>query len=286
MSRTLSPTVRRRRLARVLRQLRDEARLTLDAAAKQAGIARATLGKIETAELKRVRLSDLDSLAVLYEIDNSTRLALHQLAKDSSERGWWSKYKDVFGGKALPDFEAEASCIRTFQAQVVPGLLQTSDYIEAVFTGTNAFVAEEVARHVDARVERQKILTHAYPPDYTVILDEAALRRQAGSATVMKEQLEHLAYMTTRPHIALHVLPFSAGMHAASLGSFTIMDFPDPSDPSLAHTENPTSILFVEEETELRRYEAMWREAHNASLTVKQSVEFIKQIASSLESEQ
>ncbi|GAA4905454.1 helix-turn-helix domain-containing protein [Streptomonospora salina] len=286
MTRSLSPTVRRRRLARVLRQLREAAKLTLDAAAKQSGVPRATLGKLETAELKRIRLSDLDSLARLYEVDNESRLAMHQLAKDATERGWWSKYKDVFGAQALPDFEVEASIIKTFQPQVIPGLLQTPAYTRAVFTGTNAFAEDEVKRHVDARMERQRILTHPYPPEYAAIIDEAALRRPAGGPRCTSEQLHHLIDMARLPHVTVHVLPFSAGMHAASLGGFVIMEFPEASDPSIAHSETPTASLFVEAEEEIRRYDAMWREAHNASLTVAQSIDFINDVISTLECEQ
>lgn len=284
MARSLSPTVRRRRLARVLRRLRDDAKLTLDAAAKQSGVPRATLGKLETAELRRIRLSDLDALASLYEVDNDSRLGMHQLAKDATERGWWSKYKDLFGAQALPDFEVEASFIKTFQPQVIPGLLQTPAYTRAVFTGTNAFAEDEIARHVDARMERQRILAHPYPPEYAAIIDEAALRRSAGGTECMREQLRHLIDMAKLPHITVHVLPFKAGMHAASLGGFVIMEFPEPSDPSIAHSETPTASLFVEGE-EIRRCDAMWREAHNASLTVAQSIDFIDEVISSLESQ-
>ncbi|TQN28433.1 helix-turn-helix protein [Haloactinospora alba] len=286
MARSLSPTVRRRRLARVLRGLRASAGLTLDSAAKQAAIPRATLGKLETGDLKRIRLADLDSLAQLYEVDNQRRLGMHQLAKDAIEQGWWSKYKDVFGAEALPDFEAEASFIRTYEAQVIPGLLQTPAYTRAVFTGTNAFAEEEVKRHVDARMERQRILTHAYPPEYAAIIDEAALRRPAGGIQAMQEQLHHLTDVARHPHITLHVLPFSAGMHAANLGGFMIMDFPEPADPAIGYAETPSSILFVETEEEIRRHDAMWREALNASLTVAQSIDFINEVATSLESYQ
>ncbi|GAB3466228.1 helix-turn-helix transcriptional regulator [Streptomonospora sediminis] len=286
MSRTLSPTVRRRRLARVLRGLREEAGMTLDKASHQAELPRATLGKLETGDLKRVRLADLDSLARLYEVDNKTRLAMHQLAKDAEQRGWWSKYKDVFGPGSLPDFEAEASVIRTYEAQVIPGLLQTQAYARAVFTGTNAFAEEEIKRHVDARMERQRILSHAYPPEYAAIIDEAALRRPAGGTQAMQEQLQHLTELATHRHITINVLPFAAGMHAANLGGFMIMNFPDDADPVIAYAETPTSILFVEEEDEIRRHDAMWREALNASLTVVQSIGFINEVASSLESDQ
>ncbi|MBB6170763.1 transcriptional regulator with XRE-family HTH domain [Nocardiopsis mwathae] len=286
MKRPLSPTVRRRRLGRVLRALREEAGLKLDEAAKQSGIPRATLGKMETAELKRIRLADLDALASLYKRDDKSRRAMHQLAKDATQLGWWSNYKDVFGARALPDFEAEASFIRTYQAQVIPGLLQTAEYTRAVFMGTNAFDDDEIQRHVDARMERQRILASLRPPEYSAIIDEAALRRPAGGNSAMKEQLLHLIHMAARPHMTVHVLPFSAGMHAANLGGFQILDFPEPADPAIGYTETPTSILFVEGEDEIRRYDAMWREAHNAALTVAQSIDFIKEVIASLESEQ
>ncbi|MDT0300679.1 helix-turn-helix domain-containing protein [Streptomonospora wellingtoniae] len=286
MSRTLSPTVRRRRLARVLRGLREAAGLTLDTASKQAALPRATLGKLETADLKRLRLTDLDSLARLYAVDDKTRLAMHQLAKDAEQRGWWSKYRDVFSPGSLPDFEAEASVIRTYEAQVVPGLLQTREYACAVFTGTNAFAEDEVKRHVDARMERQYILKHPYPPEYAAIIDEAVLRRPAGGRQAMVEQLHHLAELATLRHVTIHVLPFAAGMHAANLGGFMIMDFPDDADPAIAYAETPASILFVEEEEDIRRNDAMWREALNASLTVAQSIDFIEEVATSLESDQ
>ncbi|WP_316042355.1 DUF5753 domain-containing protein [Nocardiopsis sp. CNR-923] len=127
-------------------------------------------------------------------------------------------------------------------------MLQTPEYTRAVFTGTNAYADAEIQRHVDARMERQSILARLYPPEYAAIIDEAALRRPAGTVEVMKEQLRHLAHMATRQHISVHILPFSAGMHAANLGGFQIMEFADPADPTVCFAEVPTAGLFLEEE--------------------------------------
>src|SRR5690606_29645743 len=128
---------------------------TLEGAAKQAGIPRATLGKIETAESRRTRSSDIDALADLYEIDTETRAALHRLSRESKQRGWWSRYKDVFSDRALPDFEGEASAIRTFESQVIPGLFQTPTYAEEVFKGGRATKDPSIPRRVEARLTRQ-----------------------------------------------------------------------------------------------------------------------------------
>ncbi|MBB6119177.1 helix-turn-helix domain-containing protein [Nocardiopsis algeriensis] len=283
MRHTFSPTVRRRRLARILRDLREESGDTLDIAAKKSGIPRATLGKMETATLKRIRTAHIDALAELYGVDRSAWEGMHQLAKDASESGWWSKYKDVFNATGLPSFEVEASFIRVYEAQVVPGLLQIPAYTRAVFLGANAYSEERIQRHIKARMERQKILGVLHPPEYAAIIDESALRRHAGGATVMQEQFQHLIEMATRPNIAIQVLPFSAGMHAANLGSFQIMEFPEPRDPTIGYAETPTSTLYVESSEDIRRYDAMWREASSAALTVSQTIDFLQDLLESIE---
>ncbi|GAA1458683.1 helix-turn-helix domain-containing protein [Nocardiopsis exhalans] len=283
MQRPHSPTIRLRRLGFELRRLRETHRLTLEEASKSSGVPRTTLSKIETAESRRTRTRDLDALADLYEVSDETRAAFHQLYRESKEKGWWYQYKELFGTSGLPAFEVEASLIRTYEAQVIPGLLQTADYARAVFTGTNAFAEEEIKRHVEARMERQSILTRLYPPEYAAIIDEAALRRCAGGKEAMREQLLHLAHMATRPNISIHALPFSAGMHAANLGGFQIMEFSEAADPTVGYAETPTYCVFVEGQDEIRTYDAMWREAHNASLTVAQTIDFIYELSASLE---
>lgn len=283
MQRPHSPTIRLRRLGFELRHLREQHQLTLEEASKSSGVPRTTLSKIENAESRRTRTRDLDALADLYQVNDETREAFHQLYRESNEKGWWYRYKELFGTSGLPAFEVEASLIRTYQSQVIPGLLQISEYTRAVFTGTNSYAETEVQRHVEARMERQNILARLYPPEYAAIIDEAALRRPAGGEAAMCTQLGHLVHMAKRPHISIHVLPFSAGMHAANLGGFQIMEFSDPADPTVCFAEIPTSGLFLEEEAEVRRYDAIWREAHNASLTVAQSLDFIQDITASLE---
>ncbi|WP_084570248.1 helix-turn-helix domain-containing protein [Nocardiopsis alba] len=267
----------------MLRDLREESGDTLDVAAKKSGVPRATLGKMETASLKRISASHLDSLARLYQVDKSVWEGMHQLAKDAVELGWWSKYKDVFRPGGLPSFEVEASFIRVYEAQVIPGLLQTPAYTKGVFLGANAYSEERIRRHIQARMKRQEILSRLHPPEYAAVIDESALRRRSGDAESMREQLLHLTTMATRPNVAIQVLPFSAGMHAANLGSFQIMEFSEPSDPTIGYAETPTSTLYVETLEEIRRYDAMWREASSAALTVAQTIDFVHDVAESLE---
>ncbi|MDS1269842.1 helix-turn-helix transcriptional regulator [Lipingzhangella sp. LS1_29] len=278
MQRSYSPSVRRRRLAAELRKAREAAGLTGAQAARNLEWPHSKLTKIEGAQ-QGVKTADLTAAMDLYAItDQDTREAMLRLARESKERGWWWKYRDIFGERALPDWEAEASGIRCWQAQLVPGLLQTPDYIEAVFRAGDAHDDSVVTRHVKGRIERQQILHGVRPPRFSAILDEGAIRRQIGGRNVLLEQLEHLCNMATRHNIDLRVLPFDSGEHQASNGSFTILDFPNPADIPVAFTETVTSSLVVEEPAELASYNDVWANVQGAALTAARSVESIRQV--------
>lgn len=241
-----SPNIRRRRLGHVLRGLREKSGLTLEAAAKGARVPKSTLGRMETAEARRLRRTDLDAIADFYEVGAETREGMHELAQQAKQSGWWSQYKDVFGERALPDWEAEASRIRTFQAQLIPGLFQTPRYAAAIFRGGRAIPDDEVSRPVEARINRQSILNRVKPPRMTAVIDEAALHRLVGGLEVMHEQLEHLGHLAVRHNIDVQVLPYEAGEHLGMEGAFTVLDFPEPKDTPIVHVETATTSLFLE----------------------------------------
>jgi transcriptional regulator with XRE-family HTH domain len=278
-----SPSIRRRRLSSELRRLRADAGLTLIEAAKQTGLSKSNLGKMEQAESKTVPTTALDKLLDLYEVsDPQKREAMHTLARDAKQRGWWARYKDVLP-QMLPDFEAEACAFRTYHAQVVPGMLQTPAYADAVFRANKVRDDDEIAQRVAARITRQGILNRVNPPTYQAIIDEAALRRTVGSIEVMQEQLHHLIHLASRHNIDIYVLPFSAGAHPATEGTFIIMDFPDPRDSSIAYLENPATSLYLEESHQIRMFNDMFGDAQGCSLTPVQSLTFIKRVLEDLE---
>src|SRR5262249_36585748 len=133
MTATGSPTVRRRRLAAALRRLRDQSGMTADQAAREVGISKSALSRIENA-LVSVVPPVARALLELYGVDEPDISALVQVAREARKRGWWQAYDDV-----LPEWfevyvglEAEASEIKTYESQLVPGLLQIEDYARAV----------------------------------------------------------------------------------------------------------------------------------------------------------
>src|SRR5882757_2921652 len=96
------------------------------------------------------------------------------------------------------DMEAVASAIRSFQLQLVPGLLQTPDYARAVLEGAR-LSAQRVEEILVARMERQRVLTRENPPDLWVVLEETVLRRTMGTSTVFAGQLAKLLEAAQTP---------------------------------------------------------------------------------------
>lgn len=259
--------------------MREAAGYNLHGASAALGWARAKIGKLETSELRTVRAGDLDALLDLYRVEEpATREAMHQLAREAKHRGWWWKYRDVFGlDEPLPDFEAEASRILTYEVATVPGLLQTPDYAEAVFRGGRYTSADHIRRQVEGRMERREILQRFEdPPRLWAIIDEAALRRPIGGPEVMRGQLDYVLRVGQLPHIDVQVLPFAAGAHAALGWPFTILEFPEPQDPTIVYTDSIEAGQFEEDPGAVARFVATLGDLQGAALDTVSSAQFIE----------
>ncbi|MFE7973645.1 Scr1 family TA system antitoxin-like transcriptional regulator [Streptomyces shenzhenensis] len=131
------------------------------------------------------------------------------------------------------EMEARAAYISSFQAQLVDGLLQTEAYARALLsTRDNGNVDGMVA----ARLERQRILDGEHPPVTWVVLSEATLYQEIGGREVMRAQLAHLLNLQKRTWLDIQVLPFSAGAHTGSMGTFYLLRF--EKDPGIVYTED------------------------------------------------
>lgn len=283
MQSPISPSVRRRRLARELRRMREAHDLKLSAAAKESEVPLSTISSIENATARRIRPRDIDVLAELYGASEEEREALHELTRESKESGWWSSYRDVFGSNALPDFEAEASVIRSFEGLTIPGLLQTPEYAAEVFRAGRVLGETDVERRVAARMERKSILNSIKPAHMVSVIDEGALRRLIGGPEVMAEQLTFLTNIALRHHVDIQVLPYSAGAHLALAGPFAILGFPAPKDVPIVYVETAVDGLYLDEPQELERYTLAFGNAQGAALSTTLSFHLIEDILKSLE---
>ena len=162
----------------------------------------------------------------------------------------------------------------------VPGILQTSRYAEEIIrVGFLAAPPGEIARRMQARLTRQRLLTRDTPLQLRVILDEGALQRQVGGPDVMAEQISHLIDMAGNPNIILQILPFSAGAHIAVTGSFTLLTFPGPTVSQIVYLENLTDELFIEGEAQAYQYSLAFDRLSELALGPEESITFAAQVA-------
>ncbi len=245
------------------------------------------VSRIETGQ-SRAQTGDVADLLELYGVtDDSVRKAYVQLAREARRRGWWTRYSDVLGsGTTYIGLESEAAAIQTFEPQNVPGLLQNEGYARASIQGGLVRPdPDEVERRVRARMERQELLERANPPQIWAVLDEAVIRRPVGGAAVMRDQLQHLVDITTRPNanVTVQVLPMALGSHPGMNGAFVLLGFPDPQDRPVVYLETATDGLYLEETPDIERYTLMFKHLVARALGPDESramiIEIVDQLA-------
>lgn len=270
-----SPTVRRRRLSEELRRRRENARMTLDEAARVTEISRSTVSNIESGVKKRPTIIEVRGLLDAYGVTcEREREAILNLARQSRERGWWSRYRDVLSGKFI-GFEAEASVISTWEPLLVPGLLQVPGYVRLLSKLVSADEAG-TKRAVDARIERQRILAEE-PPEIWAIFSESALLALQDHPDVLHEQVSYLLEVAERPEVTLQITPANKLTPGLS-GSFVVMDFPVAADPSVVYLETDTDGLYLEDPEEVARYRHVFGHLRIAALTPSGTVERLTQM--------
>jgi transcriptional regulator with XRE-family HTH domain len=273
------PTVRSRRLAFELRRLRAAAGLTRDQVSEQTGINPATLYRHETASARsKPQRRTMIALLNLYGASEQQRANLLALSREDDVQTWLRPYHAELPEPytAYISFEAEARTVRDYESLFIPGLLQTEGYARALIRGNLPMANQkEVDQRVQARMERQALLSNDDPLQLWAIVDEAALQRQVGGADVMRDQLAAIAKAADEPHITVQVIPFSVGAHAGMQGSFFLLDFPNPADPELVVIDSMAGDLFLETEADIRRYGLLFDNLRGVALSPHDSLSLI-----------
>ena len=281
---TDAPPVRRRLLGAALRRFREQAGFTLEDAARILECDRSKISRIETGQ-RGVRPKELRELLVEYGVDDTRRDALVTIARQAHQAGWWQSYSHVLSD-AYQDFislEASAATIWTYEAQLVPGLLQTEGYARAIaFASLVGESQEEREQFVQARLSRQQVLTRDNPLQLWAVLSEGALLQMVGGREVMQAQLRHLIEVgSNQPNVNIQVLPFAAGAHAATSGPFAIMKFPEAPDLGVVYLEGQTGGIYLESADEVARYTLVSEHLRASALSTVATVRLIEEVARS-----
>jgi transcriptional regulator with XRE-family HTH domain len=273
-------TLRSQWLGKHLRELRETAGLTLKEAGEYLQRDASTVSRFE-AGLYPARTADVVALLDLYGIaDLTQRDGLIRLSREVWQSGWWDAYSEdmPLGIVHYAWLEPRAKKIHSFDTMVIPGLLQTRDYMEAVIRADDVDVADEqINRWIEFRLERQKLLATTDAPELSTILDERTVRRVIGGPEVMRQQLTQLAKFASQPRIEIRLLPFSTGAHASPDGSFRIFELPEPY-AAIAYAPTPAGAIYLESEAADKLKMKYDRIRHDA-LSTDESLDLIMAIA-------
>jgi transcriptional regulator with XRE-family HTH domain len=282
--RSPGPTALRIVLGTQLRRLR-EARCITAAAAGHA--IRASHAKISRIELGRVGLRDRDvaDLLTLYGVtDEQERRAFLTLVRRANVPGWWHQYSDIVAGwfEIYLGLEQASSVIRTYQPQLVPGLLQTRDVARGVIElGHPRPSNDDIERRVSLRMARQEILTQPEAPQFWAVIEEASLWRLDGRS-VMREQIDHLITMAELPNVAIQVIPIHSDAHVALGGPFTILRFSDPDLPDIVYLEQLSSALYLDKAEDVQNYRSIMDRLCVQSKSPAETISFLSNLRKDL----
>ncbi|WP_326559534.1 helix-turn-helix domain-containing protein [Micromonospora sp. NBC_01796] len=277
-------TVPRRQLGRYLRELRDDAHITATAAAKALEWSVPRIWRYETGQVP-MHPNDVEAMCRLYGATPERTETLRGLARETKSRGWWHSY-----GEAVDDWfklyiglEAAAVKLRKYEANVIPGLLQTVEYVREIMATDHPTMADpDRQAKTDVRIRRQGLLARAVPPapNLDVMLSEAVLRRPLRSPAAMGRQLDYLVAAGQRHNVNIRVVPLASGIQRwATTGSFTIMDFATENvrepEPSTVYMDGPCGAVYLEKPYEIATYEEAWRSLTELALDPGESQELI-----------
>ncbi len=272
------PTVRSRRLGAALKRYRQAVKLDQPQAAEVLGVHQTRVSRIESGHVT-ARVIEIRALLSAYGVDDpEVRKKLEDLAKRSKHRGWWLEHAAHLRADYLDhiSLEDDATYIRDWAPALIPGLLQTPAYAEAVITsGPNYVAPERVAQLVKVREGRQAKIDEG-GTTYTGIIWEPVIVHSLVSAEIHHEQLSHILEVGKRKNVTIQVLPLNAGTLAGVISGFSSFSFDTEPIVEAVTLDNLRGSSILEAEEDLAAYTNAFDQLRSAALAPGPSEKLIR----------
>ncbi|SHG01356.1 helix-turn-helix domain-containing protein [Streptoalloteichus hindustanus] len=287
MAEAFRASVRLRRVGRVLRQWRERAGMKgrgLEVA-RSLGWSQAKLSRLENAT-QPINPVDVLALGLVYRIPEDERDALFLTTQSAQQRGWWAEigpYALVEAAQDFVELESEASLLRSYKADLIPGLLQTEEYAIALAVVDLPRVTEETARQRAAvRMTRQKRLHGDRPIRVEAVISEAALRQVVGGPEVARGQLRRLVDLSEMPNVLIQVIPFGVGAYPAMGSTFDVLSFDQDHYDDVVYLESLAQGSYMEDVEIVSGYTLNFAGLQEFALDRDASVKMITEIAAGI----
>jgi transcriptional regulator with XRE-family HTH domain len=275
-------SVRRRLVGAALRRYRNHLGFGLAEAANVLDCDRSKISRVETGQ-RGIRPRELADLLTEYGASEGERSLLLAITHPRIARaGWWHEYADIVPAahQDLMILEALASEILIYDDQQVPDLLQTQDYARAAAEADpGAPGPGTIDRLAELSVTRQQRIVNSQSAMVTAVIGEAALRQQAGTAAIMRDQLRWLADLSsTSLNASLQILPFDASMHPKHAAPMSILRFEDAPGLSVVHLRGLNGGIFLTSQTAVADHVRAFTQLQASAQPPSRSGEMIREM--------
>ncbi|MGI8306489.1 helix-turn-helix domain-containing protein [Saccharopolyspora hattusasensis] len=265
-------------LGRSLEQWRENAGMSREAVAAELGCTPGRVRHLESGRNVPTR-PDLIVMCSLYGVPEDERAALLETRSEAQKSGWWQTYRLPKWLASYVTLETDATRVRNWEGELIPGLLQTEQYARRVATlGDLNATPAEVSKRVEARMRRQERLTaDGQPLELVALMSEAAVQRCAADPAVAHDQLSHLIKIGQSPNVSIRVIPINVGIHQAMGGGFALLDFPPDTWPETGHQEYNVGGHLVDDPDALAALGRLFDALQERALTQADSARLISQ---------
>lgn len=264
-----TPSLAQWRVGTILRGLREDRGLSIRAAANMLGTNSTRLDRIEKAGNQKVDPGTVTGWAFVYGASEQVLNELNALAMRSREadaKGWENVSIDKPKWfNAFLTLEREAAAIDSYEATLIPGLLQVQAYTETLSITNPSLSTEAMAECVRMKLIRQEWVFNLPPgkrPKMHFVLDETCLLR-VRKAPYYEDQLQRMQELAKLEKVEISVIPIDQGVHPSMAGSFRLMSFAGPYEPQLLYIESVYGDRYIDD----RRSVARAREIFSDTLT-------------------
>ena len=254
---------------------RKQAVITPQQVQEVTGITRTKLSSMENGRYHQLS-EDIVALLGFYGVPRHDIDRLASLTGRSEGKTWWAPWSHLVPDwfKTFVGLEGLAVAEFVFEPMVLPGLVQTEDYAQAITEATGFVRRDHSERFVSFRVARAKRLTEPEPLELHAVIGEAALRLNVGTPEIRREQYRHLLNLGKQRNVTIQVLRPEDGPHTATTGQFVVLDFAQAQ--SIAYAERLDGAVYVQDQDDVRTYKMAVDNLRSVAMSSHQSLALIK----------
>lgn len=212
-------------LGAALRALRKASGREAKAVARGSVMSVSKLSKIETGKLTP-SVADVERILTAIGVSDEVKAEyLEQARAEKTEATAWRLIQRMGLHRAQEQvraLEAQMTRLKVLQPALIPGLLQTPEYIHAILS-RHGLTEDVLNKTTRSRLERQRVLYDA-GKDLRFIITENVFRWRIVSPARMAEQVDRIISLSRLSNVDVGIVPFAANQNDIANHAFVIRD--------------------------------------------------------------